>query len=76
MPATQRPQVASKQMDSRGPFTFGDIPDDTDSPDDEDIVHWGWIAPEDRLWKHPSEVSGLEHGIQLRQLQNRAALAP
>jgi S1-C subfamily serine protease len=51
-------------MDSRGPFTFGDIPDDTDSPDDEDIVHWGWIAPEDRLWKHPSEVSGLEHGIQ------------
>ena len=24
----------------------------------------GWIAPEDRLWRHPSEVSDLEHGLR------------
>ncbi|MGD0255372.1 MAG: PDZ domain-containing protein [Acidimicrobiales bacterium] len=60
-------------MDSRGPFTFGDIPDDTDGPDEQDMVHWGWIAPEDRLWKHPSEVSGLEHGIQATVLGRASA---
>ncbi|MGD0321854.1 MAG: PDZ domain-containing protein [Acidimicrobiales bacterium] len=50
-------------MDNRGPFTFGDVPDDADGPDEEDAVHQGWIAPEDRLWKHPSEISGLGHGV-------------
>ncbi|MGA2037240.1 MAG: S1C family serine protease, partial [Acidimicrobiales bacterium] len=50
-------------MDSGGPFTFGNIPDDTDGPDNEDIVNRGWIAPDDRLWRHPSEISGPGHGL-------------
>ena len=48
-------------MDNFGPFTFGGIPDDAEGPEEEDTVPRGWIAPEDRLWRHPSEVSRLEH---------------
>jgi len=47
-------------MDNRGPFSFWGVPDDAEGPDEEDVVHRGWIAPEDRLWRHPSEVSRLE----------------
>ncbi|HUC38051.1 MAG TPA: PDZ domain-containing protein [Acidimicrobiales bacterium] len=43
-------------MDSGGPFTFGDVPDDAEGSEDEE-AHRGWIAPEDRLWRHPSEVN-------------------
>jgi len=50
-------------MDSAGPFDYGDLPDD-DAPDEGDFDPRGWIAPEDRLWRHPSEVSDLEHGLR------------
>jgi S1-C subfamily serine protease len=44
----------------RGGFTGGDIPDDPDGAGDEaGSPQRGWLSPEDRLWRHPSEVSGL-----------------
>jgi S1-C subfamily serine protease len=43
-------------MDSGG-FFNGDNPDDTEGPGEEDALQKGWIAPDDRLWRHPSELS-------------------
>ncbi|MHB8330391.1 MAG: S1C family serine protease, partial [Acidimicrobiales bacterium] len=44
-------------MDSGGSFTFGEFPDDFDSPGIEGTPgQRGWVAPEDRLWRHPSEL--------------------
>jgi S1-C subfamily serine protease len=54
-PGRRRPQIASTRMDGGGAFTFGDSPDE--DPAEEDAFHRGWIAPEDRLWRHPSELS-------------------
>ncbi|HUY64285.1 MAG TPA: PDZ domain-containing protein [Acidimicrobiales bacterium] len=52
-------------MDSGGAFTFGDFPDDFDSRGLEgsevegtggEAILRGWMPPEDRLWRHPSEL--------------------
>ncbi len=49
--------LTSKSVDSGGPFGLGDFPDDfgVEEPDHEPISR-GWLPPEDRLWRHPSEV--------------------
>ena len=33
----------------------------TGGPDDDDAASGGWIDPEDRLWRHPSEVARRGH---------------
>ncbi|HEY5024918.1 MAG TPA: PDZ domain-containing protein [Acidimicrobiales bacterium] len=46
-------------MERGGPFTGGENPEDPDgAADDAGAPQRGWLAPEDRLWRHPSEVSG------------------
>jgi S1-C subfamily serine protease len=48
-------------MGGRGPFNFGDLPDDPDeSAPDDDVLKPPWLPPEDRLWRHPSEIA--RHG--------------
>jgi S1-C subfamily serine protease len=44
-------------MDSGGPFTFGEFPDDL-GPTEPEVrrPRHGWLPPEDRLWRHPSEL--------------------
>lgn len=44
-------------MDSGGPFTFGEFPDDFE-PTESEVSRSGrgWMPPEDRLWRHPSEL--------------------
>jgi S1-C subfamily serine protease len=39
------------------PLAGGDAPDGDDLG--EDGLHRGWISPDDRLWRHPSEVAAL-----------------
>ncbi|HLM95921.1 MAG TPA: PDZ domain-containing protein [Acidimicrobiales bacterium] len=47
-------------MERGSPFTGGDVPEDPDSTGDEaGAPQRGWVSPEDRLWRHPSEVSNL-----------------
>lgn len=47
-------------MEEGGPFDFGDLPDDLGSGDvDPDPPPRGWLPPEDRLWRHPSEMRAL-----------------
>ena len=48
-------------MDIGGPFTGGDVPDEPDARSDEEqgAPQRGWLPPEDRLWRHPSEVARL-----------------
>src|ERR1019366_4137392 len=47
-------------MGSGGPFTGGENPEDPEGAGDEaGASQRGWLSPEDRLWRHPSEVSGL-----------------
>src|ERR1700688_2855898 len=47
-------------MERGGPFTGGENPEDPDGAgDDAGAPQRGWLSPEDRLWRHPSEVSGL-----------------
>ncbi|MGH6878583.1 MAG: hypothetical protein ACREHV_14570, partial [Rhizomicrobium sp.] len=42
-----------------GGFTGGGNPDDPEGIGDEaGAPQRGWLSPEDRLWRHPSEVSG------------------
>ncbi len=54
-------------MEDGGPLEFGspsDEPDGADGPEGPDGLDGpttpqrGWIAPDDRLWRHPSEMSG------------------
>jgi putative serine protease PepD len=52
-------------VEGSGPFNFGDFPDDpygsgpeNVGPDDD--IRPRWLPPEDRLWRHPSEVA--RHG--------------
>jgi S1-C subfamily serine protease len=43
-----------------GSFLFGDPPDDAEGPEpggDPDAPLRGWLPPEDRLWRHPSELA-------------------
>src|SRR5579864_8351882 len=52
--------VTSGTMERGGPFTGGDIPEDPEAGDDgAGAVQRGWVPPEDRLWRHPSEIAGL-----------------
>ncbi|HUY22668.1 MAG TPA: PDZ domain-containing protein [Acidimicrobiales bacterium] len=45
-------------MNSGGSFTEGGIPDDPDGQDDEAAgLQRGWMPPDDRLWRHPSEIA-------------------
>jgi S1-C subfamily serine protease len=45
-------------MELGGPFTGGDIPEDPEG-DDLGTPQRGWVPPDDRLWRHPSEVGAL-----------------
>ena len=49
-------------MDGGGFYTSGDLPDDGDGRA-EDAVSGAqrWLPPEDRLWRHPSEIA--RHGL-------------
>jgi putative serine protease PepD len=47
-------------VEGSGPFNFGDFPDDPYAAHDDDTVPPVWLPPEDRLWRHPSEVA--RHG--------------
>jgi putative serine protease PepD len=48
-------------MEGDGPFNFGDFPDDPDeSAMDDETRRAAWLPPEDRLWRHPSEIA--RHG--------------
>jgi putative serine protease PepD len=48
-------------VEGSGPFNFGDFPDDPDETlHDDDLRPPAWLPPEDRLWRHPSEVA--RHG--------------
>ena len=72
-------------MERRGPFTGGDNPDDPDGAGDEaGVPQRGWLSPEDRLWRHPSEVLGprtaplgpdLGTGMRRRRQRRRARRA-
>jgi S1-C subfamily serine protease len=47
-------------MDSGDAFTDGDLPDD-DLPDEGTTEpQRGWLPPDDRLWRHPSELARLQ----------------
>ena len=41
-------------MDGEGPDPGRDAPDDHDGRDETPLR--GWIPPDDRLWRHPSEM--------------------
>jgi S1-C subfamily serine protease len=62
-------------------FSFGDVPDDADGPGDDDTFHKGWIHPDDRLWRHPSEFArtggapALEGAGRDRWRERRVAIA-
>jgi putative serine protease PepD len=44
-------------MDSGGSFTFGEFPEDPGPGEHEGAsTPRGWVPPEDRLWRHPSEI--------------------
>ncbi len=47
-------------MEGSGPFNFGDFQDDPDDAAEDDLRQPAWLPPEDRLWRHPSEVA--RHG--------------
>jgi putative serine protease PepD len=44
-------------VEGSGPFNFGDSHDDPDETAPEDDLQPAWLPPEDRLWRHPSEVA-------------------
>ena len=54
-------------MEFGGSFAGGDLPDDPDGhkEDEAGTPQRGWVPPEDRLWRHPSEVArlGLPHPV-------------
>jgi S1-C subfamily serine protease len=71
-----------------GGLSGGGNPDDPDGIGDEaGVPQRGWLSPEDRLWRHPSEVSGFGlprsvaadrvpgMGRQARRRARRASLA-
>ncbi|HEY5252981.1 MAG TPA: PDZ domain-containing protein [Acidimicrobiales bacterium] len=48
-------------MEGTGPFNYGDFQNDPDdSVPEDDVPAPAWLPPEDRLWRHPSEVA--QHG--------------
>ncbi len=53
-------------MDPGSLFNRGDLPDDPEGAGGEDSGLRGWIPPEDRLWRHPSELAGATGGPALR----------
>jgi putative serine protease PepD len=58
-------------MEGDGPFNFGDFQEDPDeSAIDDEVLRPAWLPPEDRLWRHPSEIA--LHG----QPQGGASVAP
>lgn len=56
-------------MDHGGPFTPEGQPDDPD----EDASPRGWIPPEDRLWRHPSEMGKHVPAVRAPRRDRRAA---
>jgi S1-C subfamily serine protease len=50
-----KPADILASMDSGGPFTSRDDPDEPEGTDDTPLR--GWIPPDDRLWRHPSEAA-------------------
>jgi len=51
------PPLTSMSVDSGGPFGTGDFAEDS-GPEDfgSEAFARGWMPPEDRLWRHPSEL--------------------
>src|SRR5580704_3025835 len=48
-------------VETGGPFNFGDfLNDPDDGAHEDDVPAPAWLPPEDRLWRHPSEVA--RHG--------------
>jgi S1-C subfamily serine protease len=48
-------------VETGGPFNFGDfLNDPDDAAREDDVPAPAWLPPEDRLWRHPSEVA--RHG--------------
>jgi len=55
-------KVTSSLMHGGGSFTGGDDPEDSEGQFEEaGSDSRGWVPPEDRLWRHPSEIS--RHGL-------------
>lgn len=56
-PVAREPPLTSIVVESSGPFGWGESPDDfgAEEPDPEAPAR-GWLPPEDRLWRHPSEM--------------------
>jgi S1-C subfamily serine protease len=53
--------ITSGPVESGGSHTGGDLPDDPEGRDRDEVEspQRGWLPPEDRLWRHPSEVARL-----------------
>ena len=66
---SRNPQVASSLMDMGNLFAGGDTPENDDLG--EDGLHRGWVSPDDRLWRHPSEVTRLGQPRPLDPLESR-----
>ena len=60
-------------MDMGNLFAGGDSPESDDLG--EEGQHRGWISPDDRLWRHPSEVANLGRPSHLPPLQSSGARA-
>ena len=53
-------------MEGGGPFDFGDFHEEADEPAlDDDIGARAPLPPEDRLWRHPSEVARHGHPLAM-----------
>lgn len=48
-------------MEGGGPFDFGDGSQDPEDVAEASTTPWRWLPPEDRLWRHPSEVARYGH---------------
>lgn len=59
-------------MESGGPFAFGEFPDDL-GPTEPEVNRppQGWLPPEDRLWRHPSELRSGRSGRRPPRTGNR-----
>jgi S1-C subfamily serine protease len=54
-------------MESGDSFFFGEFHDDAEGSGDEDSYQRGWIEPEDRLWRHPSELEPRSRPLSLEK---------
>lgn len=52
--------LSSGSMRHGSPFAEGGKPDDQ-GDDGDDLPLRGWLPPDDRLWRHPSELADIAH---------------